>query len=1354
MLRIYSLITALVLSCSVNAQVLSGEKAKAINNNLTEVRYDQRTAAPLYIEFSSGSSVVASDGFGSVASILGMKASDTWQMTKNEKDDLGFTHSRYQQYYQNIKVVTGEYILHQKGNRLVSANGVFYSQLTISTTANISAQEALDQAKKDIGASKYLWECSDAEQIALTGKVYSPNGELVILPSINGDKKQKAILCWKLDVYATAPHARYNVYVDANTGNIVFKENRICTITTNGTAVTKYSGTQTIQVDSLSSTSYRLREYSRGSGVETYNMLKGTTYTSAVDFTDADNFWNTTTNQDDAALDAHFGAEKTYDYYFNIHNRNSYDNLGSVLKSYVHYSNSYNNAFWNGSVMTYGDGNGTTFSPLTELDIAAHELSHGVTEFTSNLIYSYESGALNESFSDIFGVSVDFYTNPANANWTIGDKSYTPATPGDGIRYMNNPNLEGDPDTYLGTHWYTGTADNGGVHYNSGVQNFWYYLLSTGGSGTNDKGFVYNVSGIGINDARLVAYRNNCYYLTSGAQYADAAYYAIKSANDIFGNCSFKSQQVKNAWDAVGVYSNSLNSLATTAVVGGSCLGAPLQLSASGGTTFSWTGPNGFSSTSQNPVISNTSNSNNGTYTCIVTDANGCSGSSSTKVNLNNAPSIIVSGGGLICNGSSVQLSANGSVYGQGQSTGSNSTATAIPDYPTTGASSSIVIGGSTNASSIISVTIDSLIHTYDEDLKIELISPSGSSIILASAVGTSGDNFIRTKFVPVGTSINNGTAPFTGSFAPSQTFSSLTGSANGTWSLKVTDLGAVDVGTLYKWSIELPANTITSYNWSPSTGLNNAAVANPTASPAQATTYTGVTTDLNGCTASGTTTVDIGTLTLSENHTDVACNGTSTGSASINVSGNISGTVSYLWSNGETTSNINNLVAGQYTCTVTNGNGCTSSQQVVITQPNTSLSGPLDFINETCGASNGVCSISVSGGVSPYSILWNNGGTGSSITNLPAGTYQATVTDANGCVLLNTVTLTNSGVGTIGTIGTITGTKNGVCAGSTKTYSITAVTNATSYTWTTPGNSSIISGQGTNSIKVLFGSSFTSGNLTVIANNSCVSTSTVSTALKSTPSIPGIIKGPISNVCGATTTYYITSVLGATSYTWSVPAGATILSGQGTTSISVLWPATSLSSQSICVTANNACGSSLAKCLTGISTLPLKPVKVTGPLSVCAGQTNLTYSITAEPGVTYTWGVPTGGSILSGQGTSTVIVKWGTVSGSIRVTASNTCGAQAIKYQAVSVTCRTSDLINDEITLFPNPNNGNATIELGSEKSFTVLVNDMIGRQIIYKETFGVNYNLNLADQPKGVYIVSVILDNGEKKIFRMVVQ
>jgi Zn-dependent metalloprotease/subtilisin-like proprotein convertase family protein len=1354
MLRIYSLIAVILLSFSVNAQVLSGEKAKAINKNLMEVRYDQRTKAPLYLEFSAGSAISATEGINGIANLLGTKAADTWQLIRSDKDNLGFTHNRYQQYYQNIKVVSGEYILHQKGNRLVSANGVFYSPLSINTTASITEQQALILAKQNIGASKYLSDCSEAEQMALTGHIHNPTGELVILPSFNNGAKQSPVLCWKLDVYATTPHERYNVYVDATTGKIIFKENRICTITTNGTAVTKYSGVQTIKVDSLSPTSYRLREYSRGAGVETLNLQTGTNYASAVDFTDADNFWNTTTNQDNAALDAHYGAGKTYDYYLLKHNRNSYDNLGSILQSYVHFSTSYNNAFWNGSVMTYGDGNGTTFSPLTELDIAAHELSHGVTEFSSNLIYSYESGALNESFSDIFGVSVYFYANPTTANWTIGDNCYTPATPGDGIRYMSNPNLAGDPDTYLGTNWYTGTGDNGGVHYNSGVQNFWYYLLCTGGSGTNDLGFAYNVTNIGMANAEQIAYRNNCFYLTSSSQYADAAFYSIKSSNDIFGNCSFTTLQVKNAWDAVGVATNSLNSLATTTVVGGSCLGAPLQLSASGGTSFSWTGPGGFTSTLQNPIITNTSIANNGNYTCVITDANGCSGTASTKVNLNNPPSTIVSGGGLVCNGLSVQLNANGIVYGQGQNIGSNGTALFIPDYPSAGVSSTINAAGSTNANEIISVTIDSLIHTYDGDLKIELISPSGSSIILANSVGAGGNNFIKTKFVPVGTSINNGTAPFTGSFAPSQSFTTLTGSANGNWSLKITDLGSVDVGTLYKWSIELPANTITSYNWSPSTGLNNATISNPIASPTKATTYTSVATDINGCTAAGATTVDLGTLVLTENHTDVTCSGSSTGSATVNVSGNISVTVSYLWNTGATSSTINNLTAGQYTCTVTNGNGCTSTQQVIISQANNTLSGPIDFINETCAASNGVCSISVSGGLSPYYITWSNGGIGSSITNLSAGTYQATVTDANGCVLTNTVTLTNSGIPSIGTIGTLTGTKNGVCPGSTKTYSVPVIANATNYNWVVPANTAIISGQNTNTITVKFNSAFTFGNISVYGSNICLNTSTVTAVVRSTPATPGTITGPVSNLCGAITTYSINNVIGATSYTWTVPAGATINSGQGTRTIQITWPSSNFTNQSICVTANNACGSSLAKCLTAVTTLPLKPIKVTGPLSVCAGQSNLTYSVTAEPGVTYTWGVPAGGSILSGQGTATVTVKWGTASGSIRVTAKNTCGSQAIKYQAINVTCRTGELTADAITLFPNPNNGNAIIDLGDEKSFIILVNDILGRQILRKESFGDNYQLNLGDQPKGVYMVSVILENGDKKIFRMVIQ
>jgi Zn-dependent metalloprotease len=406
------------------AQVITGKAAEKFNSNAELVRFDARSNSPLFIAFKSSSFISAANGIEGLSTMLGMSSNDSWKLIRSDKDDLGMNHARYQQYYKNLKVITGEYILHEQQGRVLSANGLFLDHLNMNTNAVLDEEQAFNSALIAVPASKYLWQCSLEEQhILMDGKMNGsrPNGELVILPSLNTDKKQSTVLCWMFDIYASQPHERWLVYINAQNGKLVFKENKICTVTTNGTAVTKYSGTQTIKVDSLSANSYRLREYSRGSGVETYNCQNGTSYATAVDFTDTDNLWNTTTNQDNAAYDTHFGAEKTYDYFFLNHGRNSYNNTGGVLKSYIHYSTAYNNAFWNGAVMTYGDGDGSTFSPLTELDICAHELTHGVTEYSSNLVYSYESGALNESFSDIFGVAVDFYAKPTLANWLIGD---------------------------------------------------------------------------------------------------------------------------------------------------------------------------------------------------------------------------------------------------------------------------------------------------------------------------------------------------------------------------------------------------------------------------------------------------------------------------------------------------------------------------------------------------------------------------------------------------------------------------------------------------------------------------------------------------------------------------------------------------------------------------------------------------------------------------------------------------------------------------------------------------------------------------------------------------------------------
>ncbi|MBK7434471.1 MAG: M4 family metallopeptidase [Chitinophagaceae bacterium] len=413
-----------------------------------------------------------------------------------------------------------------------------------------------------VGARQYKWQLP-AEEAFIKREQNNPNAtfypkaNLVYYSGEESVSPANLKLAYKLDIYAQYPMSRQYVFVDAVSGNILGKREMIHTTNATGTAVTAYSGTQTITTDFTGST-YRLRETGRGNGINTYDMrLAGTNYNSAVDFTDADNTWNNVNaNKDQYATDGHWGTEKTYDYYFSKFNRNSVDNAGFALNSYVHtnlvafgYGNNIN-AFWDGSRMTYGDGGtsgSVTYTPLTALDVCGHEITHGVTERTSNLTYSGQSGAMNEGFSDIFGTAIEFYAKGASGNWNIGENI------GAAFRNMSNPNQFSQPDTYLGTYWYTGTADNGGVHTNSGVLNFWFYLMAQGGSGTNDIGSAYSVSAIGIDAAAAIAYRTNTVYLTPSSNYAAARTYSIQAATDLYGAGSAQVIATTNAWYAVGI---------------------------------------------------------------------------------------------------------------------------------------------------------------------------------------------------------------------------------------------------------------------------------------------------------------------------------------------------------------------------------------------------------------------------------------------------------------------------------------------------------------------------------------------------------------------------------------------------------------------------------------------------------------------------------------------------------------------------------------------------------------------------------------------------------------------------------
>ena len=222
--------------------------------------------------------------------------------------------------------------------------------------------------------------------------------------------------------------------------------------------------------------------------------------------------------------------------------------------------------------MAFGDGSNN--NPLVELDVVGHELTHGVTQYEANLQYYYESGALNESFSDIFGKAVEFDTFGDTATWQLA-KHYRDG----GLRDMSNPNLKNQPDTYVGDMWYTGYEDSGGVHTNSGVQNFWFYLLCEGGSGVNDHQVSYSVKSIGMDAAVKIAYRNLTEYLSSYSDYLDSRIGSLLATADLYGKNSTIYQEVDKAWDAVGVIDEPIiNSLevyditATTVKIKGSLL--------------------------------------------------------------------------------------------------------------------------------------------------------------------------------------------------------------------------------------------------------------------------------------------------------------------------------------------------------------------------------------------------------------------------------------------------------------------------------------------------------------------------------------------------------------------------------------------------------------------------------------------------------------------------------------------------------------------------------------------------------------------------------------------------------------
>ncbi len=483
-------------------------------------------------------------------SLLGIDANSDLVLMNTDTDQLGEVHHRFNQTYKGIPIENSMYIMHTSKNKLTGMSGIivldFDKQMAQRTiTSTLSPANAVQAALSYVHAETYAWQDTVLENQVKSrsgdiNSTYYPIATLVWYSPGKQIEPGDLHLAYKVDVFAKKPLSRAYYFIDAQSGQVLGKKDELFYSDVIGTANTAYSGVQNIHSDLVSGT-YSLKDLTKGNGIHTGSAVTSNYYTSATAN------WNLT-GADQYALDAHYGVSQTYDFFKSKFNRNSINNSGYALYSYVNdpATNETNvGAYWNGN-MVFGTFTGSG-AGITSIDVTAHEITHGLTSFTSGLIYSYESGAMNESMSDIMGKSVQFWSKPADINWVLGnDMNWL-------IRNMANPNQYSQPDTYLGTYWYAGSVDNGGVHTNSGVGNFMFYLLVNGGSGTNDIANNFTVNGIGLTKADAIIYRTETVYMTPTSQYADWRTACINAATDLYGATSNEVVQVKNAWFAVGI---------------------------------------------------------------------------------------------------------------------------------------------------------------------------------------------------------------------------------------------------------------------------------------------------------------------------------------------------------------------------------------------------------------------------------------------------------------------------------------------------------------------------------------------------------------------------------------------------------------------------------------------------------------------------------------------------------------------------------------------------------------------------------------------------------------------------------
>jgi Zn-dependent metalloprotease len=474
-------------------------------------------------------------------------------------DADGTEHVRFSRTYQGLPVVGGDLVLHSRNGQVEGVSQTLATAARPGVVPEIAAGRAIGLANAEFASG-----LSDA-----------PNSHLVVYARGAAPVLAYEVVLRGFRADQTPREMHY--FVDAASGAVLDRWDGIETAQpgrdgdscTGGVAAVGTGGSLTegvVAIDSVKCGSvYQLRDTTRGGGYTT-NMGMRQTGMGSI-YVDADNTWGNGGLNDAAtvAADAHYGVSATWDYYLEVHHRDGIADDGVGAASRVHYGRNYANAFWSDSCfcMTFGDGdNGVSILPLVALDVAGHEMSHGVTSRSAGLVYSGESGGLNEANSDIFGTMVEWHTaNPNDpGDYMIGEKLY-PNNPGYlALRYMFKPSLDGiSPDCYA--------HDLGdlNVHYSSGVANHFYYLLAEGAVvpegfaqfGLTPASLVCNgnasIAGIGRDPAQKIWYRALTVYMTSDTDYAGARAATLSAAADLYGAGSTQALSVAAAWSAVSV---------------------------------------------------------------------------------------------------------------------------------------------------------------------------------------------------------------------------------------------------------------------------------------------------------------------------------------------------------------------------------------------------------------------------------------------------------------------------------------------------------------------------------------------------------------------------------------------------------------------------------------------------------------------------------------------------------------------------------------------------------------------------------------------------------------------------------